>query len=84
MERGNDDPGQVLPREGRYANSFQIGHNAFEFLLDFGQVSPDCEEARFHTRIITSPAYAKAFSETLRESIERYERTFGPIPRGGE
>jgi hypothetical protein len=25
------------PPEGRYANYFQIGHNAFEFIIDFGQ-----------------------------------------------
>jgi len=24
--------------EGRYANYFQVGHNAVEFVLDFGQL----------------------------------------------
>lgn len=27
--------------EGRYANTFKVGHNAFEFLVDFGQVDPE-------------------------------------------
>ncbi len=73
---------QIESLEGRYANSFQIGYNAFEFLLDFGQVAPESEETRFHTRIITSPAYAKALSKLLRESISQYEQTFGKIQEG--
>lgn len=67
------------PLEGRYANAFQVGHNAFEFLLDFGQVAPDREQARFHTRIITAPAYAKALFETLKDSLARYEQKHGII-----
>ncbi|MBZ0170223.1 hypothetical protein MELA_00254 [Candidatus Methylomirabilis lanthanidiphila] len=67
--------------EGRYANYFKVGYNAFEFLLDFGQFYPEGKEARSYTRIITSPIYAKALLETLRESIDRYEQTFGAIPK---
>ncbi len=70
------DPGQP---EGRYANYFEVGHNAVEFLLDFGQFYPESNQEHRHTRIITSPIYAKALLETLRESIERYEQTFGTI-----
>lgn len=66
--------------EARYSNDFSVGHNAFEFLLDFGQFYPDSSEARLHTRIVTSPVYAKVFLHTLRESIDRYEGTFGEIP----
>jgi hypothetical protein len=35
-----------------------------------------------HTRIITSPAYAKTFLEVLRESLETYESVYGPIASG--
>ncbi len=66
--------------EGRYANWFQIGHNAFEFLLDFGQHFPETSEMHLHTRIITSPTYAKALFELLQTSIEQYEESHGPIP----
>lgn len=59
------------PREGRYANYFQVGYNAFEFLLDFGQLYSESERAHIHTRIIISPAYIKSFLQTLWESIER-------------
>ena len=65
--------------EGRYANYFKVGHNAIEFLLDFGQFFPERERAQLHTRIITSPIYAKALLETLQGSIDRYEQTFGTI-----
>jgi len=70
--------------EGRYANYFKVGYNAIEFLLDFGQFYPEAEHARLHTRIITSPQYAMALLETLREAIDRYEQSFGPISRVSE
>lgn len=66
--------------DGSYANYFRVGHNAFEFVLDFGQCYPPGDDDRFHSRVITTPAYAKAFSETLRDSIARYEEVFGTIP----
>lgn len=65
--------------EGKYANYFQIGHNAFEFLLDFGQLYSDGRRERFHTRIVTSPSYAKELLKVLGESVEQYETQFGAI-----
>ena len=65
--------------EGRYANYFKVGHNALEFVLDFGQYYPETDQAELYTRIITSPAYAKSLIETLQESIERYEISFKTI-----
>ena len=69
------------PLEGRYANYFEVGHNAFEFILEFGQRYLEGEDAKSHTRIVTSPAYAKAFLETLRNSVSKYEQLFGAIGR---
>jgi hypothetical protein len=65
--------------EGRYANYFEIGHNAFEFLLDFGQKYSDGLQERIHTRIVTGPSYAKELLRVLEKSIEQYERAFGII-----
>jgi hypothetical protein len=65
--------------EGRYANSFNIGFNDLEFLIEIGQHYSEGGPARVHTRIITSPAYAKSFSELLHDAVERYERQFGVI-----
>ncbi len=63
-----------------YANYLKVGQNAFEFLFDFGQLYLEDEDAQFHTRIITTPIYAKAFFNVLKECIDRYEQDFGRIP----
>jgi hypothetical protein len=65
--------------EGRYANYFKVGHNAFEFVIEFSQFYPESEEAELCARIITPPIYAKTLLEILRESIERHEQAFGVI-----
>jgi hypothetical protein len=77
----DEGPNPRNPLEGRYANSFQVGHNAFEFVLDFGQVAPESGQVQFHTRIITGPVYAKTFLGVLQDSINQYEQTFGAIPQ---
>jgi hypothetical protein len=64
---------------GRYANVFHVGHNAAEFLIDFGQYFPEDRGEQMHTRIITPPAYAKALLGLLAESVAAYECTFGII-----
>jgi hypothetical protein len=69
--------------EGKYANYFQVGHNAFEFLLDFGQLYSDGTPERFHTRIVTGPSYAKELLKVLSDSLEQYEATFGPTRSDG-
>jgi hypothetical protein len=63
--------------EGRYANHFDVGHNAFEFVIDFGQAYDPADVGRSHTRIVTSPFYAKALIEMLTESMRCYESRFG-------
>ncbi len=67
----------ATPLEGRYANYFEVGYNTYEFILDFGQRYSESEDAKSHTRIVTSPVYAKAFLETLRDSVSKYEQLFG-------
>ncbi|BBO16602.1 conserved hypothetical protein [Candidatus Brocadia pituitae] len=66
--------------EGRYANAFKVGQNAFEFVIDFGQAYVEGKREIFHTRIVSSPFYANLLLKTLQESIERYEKVFGSIP----
>ena len=65
--------------EGRYVNYFKIGHNAHELIIDCGQYYADKKEPQLHIRIVTSPAYGKALLKTLRESLDEYEKTHGPI-----
>jgi hypothetical protein len=62
--------------DARYANCFQIGHNAFEFLLEFGQ-----RDARTHTRMYLSPQHARMLSDLLLQALREYESAFGPMPR---
>ena len=71
------DP-NVNEHEGHYSNYFKVGFNSFEFILDFGQAYDGV--APHHTRIVTGPAYAKALAHLLRDSLDAYERAYGPIP----
>lgn len=66
--------------EGRYANFFKVGHNAYEFIIDFGQYyEDDPQRERIHSRIVTSPAYAKGLLKTLREAIVLHEEKYGSL-----
>ena len=78
-ENSSVDRGDV--ERGQYANYFKVGHNAFEFLIDCGQSFNENEGAQIHTRIITSPVYAKALSDMLSRSVEQFEQYYGGIPQ---
>jgi hypothetical protein len=65
--------------EGKYANYFAVGYNAHEFIFDFGQNYSENDQAELFARIVTNPASAKAFFETLQKSISQYEQSFGVI-----
>ena len=66
--------------EGRYANYFEVGLNQEEVVIDLGQAYGDRDSAFVHTRIITSPAYARDLALLLQESFREFERTHG-LPR---
>ena len=71
---------KAAPEPAAYANHFEVGFNAFEFLLDFAQNYDGADAlAMAHTRIVTAPAYAKLFRALLDRSIDDYEAAFGPI-----
>lgn len=73
------------PEPAAYANQFEVGFNAFEFLLDFAQNYDGTDvPTTAHIRIVTAPAYAKIFRGLLDRSIVDYEAAFGPIGRVGE
>ncbi len=65
--------------EARYTNYFEVGHNAFEFIFDFGQYHPENTEARMHTRIVTGPVYAKLMADLLQDAVKRFEEEHGTI-----
>ena len=62
-----------------YANYFQIGHNAFEFLIEFGQ-----HGGPIHSRVSITPEYARMFSDLLLESLVRDEERQSCGPRSIE
>jgi hypothetical protein len=63
--------------EGRYANFFQIGHNAFEFLIEFGQ--HESGDSAIHTRIYVSPQHAQMLANLMLDTLQQHERIFGKI-----
>ena len=65
------------PSKGLYANHFEVGHTAFEFVIDFGQNYSGKPPSACHTRIVTSPVYARALLDTLQRAIAQYEAAFG-------
>jgi hypothetical protein len=70
--------------EGHYANCFKIGHNAFEFVIDCGQMTAEGNGVRLTGRILTNPRSAKSLCQTLTQTLEEYERSYGVIAWGSK
>lgn len=67
------------PTKGLYANYFEVGQTAFEFVIDFGHRYKGQPPAACHTRIVTSPTYARALLETLSDAIDQHRQRFGEV-----
>jgi hypothetical protein len=63
----------------RYANYFEVGHNAYEFLVDFGQFHPEAGAVALHTRIALGPIHAKMLSQMFGHAVLKYEAENGEI-----
>ncbi|MBN3760733.1 DUF3467 domain-containing protein [Burkholderia sp. Ac-20365] len=63
----------------RYANYFEISHNAFEFLIDFGQYQPDTRRVQLHSRMASSPTHAKLLCAVLSIAVREFEEEYGEI-----
>jgi hypothetical protein len=77
------EPASRIPYESPlaiYANCCEVGYNAFEFLLDFGQFRPEHGAIHVHSRIVTGPVQAKLFARMLSDAVARHETEHGPIP----
>ncbi len=74
-----DRPADRHVKEGRYANFFQIGHNASEFLIEFGQ--QEAGESVFHTRIYVCAEQAWVLADLMTSTLEQHERMFGKTLR---
>lgn len=79
-DRDNRDrPQDRRVKEGRYANFFQIGHNASEFLIEFGQ--QEAGDSVFHTRIYISAEQVRVLADLMTSTLEQHERMFGKALR---
>ncbi len=63
----------------RYANYFEVSHNAFEFLIDFGQFQPESQSVHFHSRMAFGPTHAKLLAAVLGNALDRFESEHGKI-----
>jgi hypothetical protein len=65
--------------EGIYSNLAMIAHSNSEFVIDFIRLMPGVPKARVKSRVIITPEHAKRLLSALKDNIEKYENTFGPI-----
>jgi hypothetical protein len=65
-----------------YANNFEVGNNAFEFVIVFGEVYDGDGAKVWHGRVVSAPVPAKLLCDLLHRALEEYEREFGPIAAG--
>lgn len=63
----------------RYANYFEVSHNAVEFLLDFGQYQPEVGAVTLHSRMAFGPAHAKLLVHVLDGALLQFESEYGTI-----
>jgi hypothetical protein len=66
--------------EGIYVNFLSVFHNQAEFVMDFGRMVPGKPEVKVMARLLTNPTALKQIVRTLTENLERYEKSFGPVP----
>lgn len=77
----DDEIDRSLLGEARYSNYAEIGHNASEFIFDFGQVWFDGIPAGVYVRVVTSPDTAQRLYDLLNEALSEYGDAFGEIRR---
>jgi hypothetical protein len=70
--------------EGVYSNLAMIAHSNSEFVIDFIRLMPGVPKAKVKSRIVITPEHAKRLLYALKENIQKYEETFGPIKRNDE
>jgi hypothetical protein len=77
---GRSAPSRKSARVTRplYANDFEVGHTAFEFVIEFGDNYATTPRT-CHTRIVTHPVYALELLEVLERAVRRYESRYGPV-----
>jgi hypothetical protein len=62
-----------------YSNGALVSQTNNEIVFDFIQVLPNDARARVQSRVVMTPASAKAFLQALNQNLERYEEKHGSI-----
>jgi hypothetical protein len=66
-----------------YVNYFEVAHNRYEFLMEFGQYRPGKDDTAgtmtIHTRLALSPPYAKMLLDLLSRAVAEHEKGHGAI-----
>lgn len=60
--------------EARYANYLQIAFSPEEVVLEFGQTYESQGDPMIHTRLVTTPVFAREFLRLLERSVQEIER----------
>lgn len=70
--------------EGIYSNIAFITHSSSEFVIDFARMLPGSRKPKVYARIVMTPQHVKSLHKALKENLERYETTHGPIKEAGK
>ncbi len=68
---------------GVYTNLAIITHSPSEFVCDFIQLMPGVPQGKVRSRVIMTPQNAKRLLSALKDNLEKYETTFGPLKDEG-
>lgn len=82
-QKPNEIKIEITPEiaKGNYANLAMIVYSPNEFYFDFIAVAPGMPKANVQSRVIMTPENAKNLLFALRDSLTKYENTFGEIER---
>jgi hypothetical protein len=62
-----------------YSNAVMVSQTQTEIVLDFIQMMPNDPRARVQSRVVMTPANAKAFLQALQQNLEHFETRHGEI-----
>ena len=62
-----------------FFNGMRVSHTPREVFFDLFQVSGDSRVGALVTRVVTTPAHAKAVLKVLTDNLKKYEAKYGEI-----
>lgn len=64
---------------GVYSNQSIVRHSNWEFIFDFGLMTPELRRPELVSRVTLSPQHAKSFMLALQKNVEGFEQKFGTV-----